>query len=197
MPNSFETYLSKIEDDYRGGHATEYTYRSSLEIFMELFGHGVDASSDPKHIACGAPDFIVEKGKVPLGYVETKDVGADLDKVEKSDQMKRYLKALHNLILTDYVEFRWYVNGERKLKVRIAEIGKNKRLVPNKKAAENIEQTFRDFYATEAPTVGTPKELATRLAGVTHFVREQIIAALQSGDEFDSKSIGRKIPCLP
>ena len=78
------------------------------------FGHGMDASSDPKHIACGAPDFIVEKGKVPLGYVETKDVGADLDKVEKSDQMKRYLKALHNLILTDYVEFRWYVNGGKK-----------------------------------------------------------------------------------
>jgi hypothetical protein len=37
---------------------------------------GIDTSNDPKHIACGAPDFIVERRKVPLGYVETKDIGA-------------------------------------------------------------------------------------------------------------------------
>ena len=79
----------------------------------------------------------MEKGKVPLGYVETKDIGVDLDKVEKTDQMHRYLKALHNLILTDYLEFRWYVNGERRLKVRIAEIGKNNRLVGNSQECQH------------------------------------------------------------
>jgi hypothetical protein len=70
----------------------------------------------------GAPDFIIEKGKVPLGYVETKDVGTDLDRTEKSDQMKRYLPGLHNLVLTDYLEFRWYVNGVRRHIVRMAEV---------------------------------------------------------------------------
>lgn len=118
MNTPFDLYLSKIEADLRGGKATELTYRSSLETFMESLARGVDASSDPKHIECGAPDFIVEKGRVPLGYVETKDVGEPLDRIEKSDQMKRYLKALHNLILTDYLEFRWYVNGEYKRTVR-------------------------------------------------------------------------------
>jgi len=126
---TFDEYIQKIEDDLRRGHATELTYRSSLELLMESYGKGIDASNDPKHVACGAPDFIVEKGKVPLGYVETKDVGVDLDKVEKTDQMKRYLKALNNLILTDYLEFRWYVNGERKLILRLAKVGRNDRLV--------------------------------------------------------------------
>ncbi len=182
MTSPIEIYLSKIEADLRGGKATEYTYRSSLEALLEAFGKGIEASNDPKHVACGAPDFIVELRKVPLGYVETKDLGVDLDKVEKSDQMKRYLKALNNLILTDYLEFRWYVNGERKLKVQIAEVGKNNRLVVDTKAEDIIAQLLSDFFATEAPTVGTPKELAERLAGVTHFIRDQIIAALESGD---------------
>ena len=75
MTTSFETYITKVETDYRGGKATEHTYRGTLEIFMESLERGIEASNDPKHIECGAPDFIVEKRKVPLGYVETKDVG--------------------------------------------------------------------------------------------------------------------------
>ena len=182
MAITFEEYIKKIEEDFRRGNATEYTYRGALELLIESYGKGVDASNDPKHIACGAPDFIVEKGKVPLGYIETKDVNADLDKVEKSEQMKRYLPALHNLILTDYVEFRWYVNGERKLKFRTADFGKNSKLLVNPKASETIEQLFKDFLATETPTVETPKELAQRLASVTQFIRDQIANALESGD---------------
>jgi len=192
MPSLIETYLTKIEADLHGGKATEYTYRSSLEELLEVSGKGIEASNDPKHIACGAPDFIVERRKVPLGYVETKDLGVALDKVEKSDQMRRYLKALNNLILTDYLEFRWYVNGERKLKVRIADVGKNNRLVVDTKATENITQLLTDFFATEAPTVGTPKELAERLAGVTHFIRDQIIAALESGDPELKKALAQQ-----
>jgi len=74
------------------------------------------------------------------------------------------------------------VYGERKLKVKLAEVGKNNRLVVATKAADIFNQLLSNFYATEAPTVGTPKELAQRLVGVTNFVRDQIIAALESGD---------------
>jgi len=189
MPTSFDTYISKIEADYRKGIATEHTYRSTLENLMESLGRGIQASNDPKHIECGAPDFVVEKGKVPLGYVETKDVGVGLDKIEKTDQMRRYLKALNNLILTDYLEFRWYVNGEKRRIVRAAEVGKGNRLLVSEQAETNIVQLFQDFYATEAPTVTSPKELAGRLAAVTHFIRDQIIAALTSGEPALQKAL--------
>ncbi|MHC1740320.1 MAG: type ISP restriction/modification enzyme [Anaerolineaceae bacterium] len=192
MTTSSETYIKAIEADYRRGNATEYTYRNALETFMESLGHGIAASNDPKHIQCGAPDFIIEKRKVPLGYVETKDLGVDLDKVERSDQMKRYLKALNNLILTDYLEFRWYVNGERKMTLRVADVEKNGRFSPTHSTDLMLEQLFRDFYATEAPTVTTPKELAVRLAGVTHFIRDQIIAALNSGDPDLQKTLNQQ-----
>jgi hypothetical protein len=38
-------------------------------------------------------------GPVTIGHLEAKDVGKDLDEAEKSEQMKRYLHALPNLIL--------------------------------------------------------------------------------------------------
>jgi len=82
MQTPTETYIASIKSDFRSGKATEHTYRPALEKFMESLGHGIKASNDPKHIECGAPDFIIEKGHIPLGYVETKDVGADLNKVE-------------------------------------------------------------------------------------------------------------------
>jgi len=182
MPITFADYIKKIEADLKHGIATEYTYRGTFENLIESYARGIDASSDPKHIACGAPDFIVEKRKVPLGYIETKDVGVDLDAVEKSTQMKRYLKALNNLILTDYLEFRWYVNGRKQSTLRVAEIGRNNRLEIIPGAEENLAFLFKDFFTILAPTVNSPKELAQRLAAVTHFIRDQIIAALDSGD---------------
>ncbi len=87
MTSPFETYISKVEADFRRGIATEHTYRSALENLIESLAPGVDASNDPKHIECGAPDFIVERGKVPLGYVETKDIGVDLNRIEKSERV--------------------------------------------------------------------------------------------------------------
>jgi type I restriction-modification system DNA methylase subunit len=192
MTTYFESYITNIEADFRGGRATEHTYRSSLERFMEALERGIEASNDPKHIECGAPDFVVEKRRVPLGYVETKDVGEPLDRIEKSEQMQRYLKALHNLILTDYLEFRWYVNGEKKRTVRLAEIGKNKHLVISPQSEASITQLFGDFYATETPTVRTPKELAGRLAGVTHFIRDRIVEVLKSGEPSLQKSFEKR-----
>ncbi len=189
MALNFEVYLKSIQSDLRRGNATEYTYRSALESMIESAGKGINASNDPKHIECGAPDFIVERRKVPLGYIETKDVGADLDRVEKSEQMKRYLKALHNLILTDYLEFRWYVNGEKRLTTHLAARTGNDQLKLNPLGAQVLEEMLTGFLATETPTVNTPKELAERLAAVTHFIRGQIVNALESGDEEMKRSL--------
>ncbi|MGI8746234.1 MAG: hypothetical protein ACR2NN_27365 [Bryobacteraceae bacterium] len=65
--------------------------------------------------------MITKAGSITVGYLETKDIGKSLDEAERSDQLKRYLRSLPNLILTDYLEFRWYVNGERRKIVLLAQ----------------------------------------------------------------------------
>jgi hypothetical protein len=101
---AFQEHLAKIGADYRPGNARKFTHPSTLEYLLEALAPEVDVSSDPKHITCGAPDFFVARRKIPLGYVETKDVGEDLNRAEKPYQLKRCRTALYNLILTDYTQ---------------------------------------------------------------------------------------------
>ena len=68
------------------------------------------STNQPKRTT--APDFIVEQRQAPIGRVERKETGKNLDTAEESAQLQRYRTALPNLILTDYVQFRRYIDGE-------------------------------------------------------------------------------------
>ena len=192
MTNLFDIYIKQIESDLLRGTATEHSYRPALKQLLETLAPGISAANDPKHIACGAPDFIVERNRVPLGYVETKDIGTDLDKVEKSDQLKRYLHSLNNLILTDYLEFRWYVNGKRKLISRLAVIGPDGNLISDSKGTRTTEQLINEFFKTEVPVVGTPKDLAERMAQITRLIANLIAGELQSEENRKSSALYRQ-----
>jgi TnpA family transposase len=113
---SIQNYVHALEKALVAGDATEHTHRPALKTLLENLDSTVTATNEPKHIECGAPDFILRKGSVTVGYIEAKDIGKSLDEAEKTDQLKRYLDSLTNLILTDYLEFRWYVDGECRLK---------------------------------------------------------------------------------
>ena len=105
----------------QAGNSTEHTHRPALQNLVQSLAQGIIATNEPKRIACGAPDYIVTKSHVPLGYIEAKDIGKCLNKIEKDSQIKRYLGSLNNLIVTDYLlEFRWFVNGEKRLAAKLA-----------------------------------------------------------------------------
>lgn len=108
------TYIQSISRELPHAEAREHAYRPALKALLEALRPGFQAINEPAHIDIGAPDFIVLENNAPVGFVEAKDVGEDLRRIERSEQMHRYRDALPNLILTDYVEFRWYVKGERR-----------------------------------------------------------------------------------
>src|SRR5687767_7396148 len=108
-PMNLKDYAASLNHHLSLGNSTEHTHRPALKTLIESLQKGITATNEPKRVECGAPDFIITKGEVPLGYIEAKDVGVSLDKAEKTEQLKRYRDSLGNLILTDYLEFRWYV----------------------------------------------------------------------------------------
>ncbi len=193
-------YLRKIEKAYQIGNATEHTYRAALQELLEALFQGISATNEPKHIKCGAPDFIITDKQIPLGYIETKNIGVSLDQTEHSEQLKRYLGSLANLILTDYVEFRWYVTGEHRMTVRLAKVGANRRLVSENDGVEKLTDLLQGFRLTHIPTINNPKELATRMAALAQLTHNAISLAFESeegGGSLHAQMEGFKQVLLP
>jgi hypothetical protein len=121
--NAISEYLKEIQKHFATGEATEHTYRPALKTLIESLGEQITAINEPKRVACGAPDFIVTREQTPLGYIEAKDIGKNLDEEERSEQMARYLDRPSNLVPTDYLGFRRYENGRFVDSARLARLG--------------------------------------------------------------------------
>jgi predicted helicase len=180
MSKVFTTYLRDIESAFKAGNATEHTHRPALKALIEALRDKVIATNEPQRIACGAPDFIITQGEIPLGYIEAKDVGVDLDRAEETAQLKRYRLSLNNLILTDYLEFRLFRSDEKVQSVRIASPQKNGTLRFNADAATQLEILLQAFLDAKVPSVTDPKELAQRMARLAKLIDELIRQAFQS-----------------
>jgi predicted helicase len=178
-----QNYIHSIERKLATGDATEHTHRSVLEALIESPVKGITATNEPKHIECGAPDFILRKGSVTVGYIEAKDIGKSLDEAEKTDQLKRYRDSLTNLILTDYLEFRWYVDGDCRLKARLGSPTKDGKIKRDKDGIQDVAELLTGFVSHKAEGVGTPRELAQRMARQAHLIRNLTINAFEKEPE--------------
>src|SRR4030066_1644810 len=90
-------------------------YRTDFENLIKGVFESINVKRidhDAKAKQGNKPDFVVLNHDVPILYIETKNIGVSLDKIEKSEQMARY-DGYANLVLTDYIEFRFYRNGLR------------------------------------------------------------------------------------
>ncbi len=173
-PIPFETYLKEIQENLSTGRATEQTHRSALKALLEAVGEGITAINEPRRVECGAPDYIITRARTPVGYVEAKDVGTNLDTAERSEQVRRYRASLSNLILTDYLEFRWYVEGEHRETARLATLTSDGRIRTQRGGIQALSGLLQKFFAQTMPTVGTPKELAQRMAALARMIRDLI-----------------------
>jgi hypothetical protein len=172
-------YLVAIGDNLARGNATEHTHRPALKAFIEGLGADIVATNEPRRVECGAPDFVITRRDLPVGYVEAKDVGRSLDEIERDEQLKRYRDGLSNLILTDYLEFRWYRDGVRVADARVAYVGgASSKLQTDKDGSAKAVAMLESFLAAEPPRIGKPEDLAKRMAALARTIRDTIIKAL-------------------
>ena len=179
-------YLSNITKAYNAGNATEHTHRPALKDLIESLATSIVATNEPRRVKCGAPDYIITKGQTPLGYIEAKDIGKPLAEVEKSEQLKRYLESLGNLVLTDYLEFRWYVAGQHRLTARLASII-NGKIKLDAGGELQVRELLQAFLTAKASTVNSPKELAVRMAALARLIRDTIQRAFNEEDLTDDE----------
>lgn len=181
----FRDYVKELHDAVSRGNATEHTHRPALQTLLQSALDGIVATNEPKRVQCGAPDYSVSRNQDSLivGYVEAKDIGVRLDAIEQDSarvnpatdngkQFKRYRESLPNLMLTDYTEFRWYVDGQRRSTATLAETDANGRPVLRRDGIAETDALVSDFLSHDPAPVATPQDLAQRMARLTHIVRD-------------------------
>ena len=176
-------YLAEIKAKFQTGQALEHAYRPALQRLMESFPD-VHAINDPKRSEFGAPDFAFRKKSNPRivqGYAETKDLDGDLDKVEKTNQMDRY-RGYSNLILTNYLEFRFFRNGEKYRTISIGRL-KNGKLITAAEEGENLLRELEAFLSQTPEAITSGLRLAQIMGGRARRLRDNIIEYLKNDSE--------------
>lgn len=180
---NLKNYLSEITEIYKRGDAREESYYSTLKNLVTDFTgqklhRQVDVTVLPKKTEAGNPDFRIWDGANSItGYIEAKIPGTNLDDIEETDQLKRYLKTFPNVILTNFLEFRLYRDGTQIDSVIIGRWNniKTLRMAPPVEKPADFELLLEKFTGYSQPAITSAEKLAKVLAQRTRFLRDEII----------------------
>lgn len=192
---TLDQYITNLNKRYKLGNATEHTFRGDLQQLIESLLPGISATNEPKRQSCGAPDYILMKKDIPVGFIEAKDIGdSDLDGTKKTgnkEQFDRYKASLSNLIFTDYLSFHLYREGVLVTKISIGEIQGNS-IVPLSKNFNEFTNLIKDFGSHVSQSIKNPKRLAEMMAGKARLLSDVIEKALNSDDDNHENSTLRE-----
>ncbi|MCX5649043.1 MAG: N-6 DNA methylase [Planctomycetota bacterium] len=184
MPlDAFKPYLKALETQLRAGNASERSHYPALEALLRALDRRLTVTIEPAGIPDASVDFLIRRGQRTIGYVEAKDIGKSLDEAERSEQLKRYRDRFTNLILTDFLEFRWYTDGERRRAARLGEADSHGRINPSPGGPQDVLALMEAFLSQESPSIARPKALAERLAHLAQELRDLIVATFRAERE--------------
>lgn len=189
----FTNYLKEIYQRISKGDAREESFYSALEKLILACGQNMGRKTDvtvlPKKSEAGNPDFRVWDGQSRItGYIEAKPPSKQfLDEVETSEQLKRYLEAYPNIILTNFLEFRLYRNGviwDKPIKISDLSLTKNIPQFPIVQHKEKLTKLLSFFFDFTQPSITHPRTLAEVLAYKAGLMRDYVVLpVLEEGQD--------------
>lgn len=190
---TIQHYLTKINTLYITGNAREHSYRGDLQNLIMAILPDVLVTNEPARVDCGAPDYVLTRKDVPIGYIEAKDIGVDLKDKKLKEQFDRYKSGLTNLIFTDYLEFHFYKDGEFITKIAIAELqfpssggvpeGRGGQIIPIPENFDEFTHLIQNFAVTVSQTIKSPTKLAQMMAGKAKLMADIIEKSLNYDDQ--------------
>jgi len=184
----FTKYLKELSAVALQGDAREESFYSTLAEMLAAIAKAtgrahVHVTTLPKPTDAGNPDFRLWNGTDRIiGYVEAKKPTEDrLDVVEESEQLTRYRSTFPNLILTNFLEFRLYRNGERVETVLAARpmVFNRLRTMPPMEKPDELHALLDRFLSFSLPKAFTAESLAVELAKRTRFLRDVVAQQLE------------------
>jgi hypothetical protein len=179
-----EEYLKNLLKTTERGDAREESYYKHLDNLIQEYAENeniknIDVTILPKKTEAGNPDFRIWDGKTHItGYIEAKAPSVtNLDNIENTEQLKRYISTFPNIILTNFYEFRLYRNGSEVARATIGRpfIANKLRKKPPLENIEKFKKLLELFFSFSLPQIDSASLLAVELAKRTGFLRDEII----------------------
>lgn len=179
MASKFDDYLLALRKT-QIGDKTELMDRAALQSLLEAAANagttGITVQHEPKRVTDkGAPDFKISKGGLILGYVENKQIGENLDKVLKSDQIKKYKTLSQNILLTDYLNFIWINKDGVQRETLCHETDlENPKFKLRDDRVEAVSKLLQACFSTAPEGIGRAQQLALALATRSRLLRDYL-----------------------
>lgn len=122
---NIQQYIDRVTKQYHTGRATELSYRGDLQSLLESIAKGGQVANEPTRIKCGAPDYIITKKEIPVGYIEAKVIGTDLAGKSLKEQFDRYKFLRYNPTNANYLELHLNIKGLNNITFNIVQLNKN------------------------------------------------------------------------
>jgi hypothetical protein len=112
MEMKVSEYIEKVNNSNKLGITSENSFRGDLQNLLETILPNLSITNEPMSIEYGTPNYIISEEGLPIAYIKTTDIGTDLNELDASEDVIKYKASLSNLITTNYLDFRWYKDGE-------------------------------------------------------------------------------------
>ena len=187
MNITFAQYIQSVAGKFTHKETSEMGYRTDFEIMLAEVFSSINVKRidhDAKAKQGNKPDFVVLKNNIPILYIEAKDIGVSLDKVEKSEQMARYF-GYANLVLTDYLEFRFYRNGlPYREPISIASYDlKHRTITPHPQNYSIVAEALIAFSQGHKEPIKSGEHLAKIMGGKAQRIRDNVKSYFEKSSE--------------
>lgn len=179
-----KNFINSIIAIHKTGIATEHSYRPALQDFLTTVSPEVTAINEPKKIACGAPDFIIQRKDVIVGHIEVKDTHVNIRTFKDGHNKKqydRYLSALPNLIYTNCLDWDFYRDGILVASISIADLILG--IQPKSENFQKLIDLLNNFLSQKPQKITNPESLAKIMAGKAQLIKDSLHNALLLDNE--------------
>ncbi|EDP8438631.1 N-6 DNA methylase [Campylobacter jejuni] len=190
-----KTYLENIKDI--SINDKEHTHRTALQNLLQAIKDNQDKQNkisikqEPNNDkeGRGAPDFLITKDFLTLGYIENKRVNANLDNIITSDQILKYTKLSPNIILTDYLRFILLsLNDKNEIiickEVKICSLDEIKSIVKNQSLLETktkeLNELFAIFFSKIPNPINSALDFANHLSLRTRILKDELLLSIEN-----------------
>lgn len=187
-----KAYLENIKDI--STNDKEHTHRTALQNLLQAIKDNQDKQNkisikqEPNNDkeGRGAPDFLITKDFLTLGYIENKRVNANLDNIIKSDQILKYTKLSPNIILTDYLRFILLsLNDKNEVivckEVKICSLDEIKSVIKNQSLldtkTQELNELFSIFFSKIPNPINSALDFANHLSLRTRILKDELLSS--------------------